>query len=1061
MNDSGATRGFPLTPQQQRHWHPDRVATDRCVLTLRGPLDEAALRRALEAVAARHSALVTRLARRPGLKHPLQSPEPPHAPEWCGAEAVGEAGAPLAARLERIGPDEHRLELSVAATSSDARSLEVLVRDLLAFHAGEAPGGEEPVQFLEIAQWLRSLERDEDAAEAERHWRDRLAAADARRPLPFAETAIDPLAEVSVAAAPVAVSSETAGALEALAGSSGLSVPVLLSGAWRALLWWLGERSAAAVAEVVDGRPFEELEGSVGRFALPVAVPVAPSAGEGFLDLCRRIESGRAEAAETQEFYAALRDRWADDEPRAVVDVARFPAAFSHGPLEARVESVRVATEPVPLALAGVVTDAAWDLELRYDERVYDRPRAERLAGLLTDLLGAVAEDAGRPVGAVTRLAAGHPLASVLEGRRRPAGESSQSLPERVAAQAERWPDRPAVQAGERVSTFARLRRETVRIARLLESHGIGSEDVVAVCVLDPLDLAPALLGVLEAGAAYLPVDPTYPEERIALTCRDAGARVMLTGGDPEVTGAIAAAGGLDALRLDAAPGEGAEVGREPFAPAPESLAYVLYTSGSTGTPKGVMVPHGALAAYLDWCAARYGAGEGSGSVVHSPLGFDLTVTSLFGPLAAGRRVFFTPLEQRVEGLAELMRRERDLSLIKLTPSQLRLLERFLPEGEAEGRARAAVIGGETLRGEHLAYWRSHAPSMKLINEYGPTETVVGCAVYEVGPVGRSGQADAAGDSGEPGGGVPIGTPIDGALIALVDRALGPVPRGLPGEIAIGGDGVSRGYLGRPARTAESFVPDPFADRPGARLYRSGDLAVLGEDGSLRFLGRNDRQVKLRGFRVELGEIEAVTARHPRVGQAVAVVRTDDRGDTRLVVYAVPADGEEAAVADLTAWARRHLPDHMVPSAFVAVDAIPLTAHGKVDEDALPEPEKGRPDLAVDYAPPENRLQNRIVEIWQEVLQMDEVGIHDNFFDLGGHSYLMFEVHRRLSGSLDSSLSMVRLFQHPTVHALAQFLSNDDGGPESFEESERRGEDRRASMSRQRRNRRERKLAQS
>ena len=1027
-----ATRGFPLTAQQ---------------------------------VAERHAALHTRYVKRPGLRVPFQTLDPEPQVAWRGPEDGSGAAAepsldrPFAATLTRRGADDHLLDLRAISLSSDLRSLERIVRDLLSAYGaalGAGPGpGEEPVQSLELGQWLESLADEEEAREGAAFWRQRLEAADPERLLPFERAPEDPLAAVEIESVPMAIGPETASALAAVAEDLGVGLGVLASGAWRAVLAWLGGGAEPAVSEALDGRPFEELEVSVGRFALLAPVPVAPVAGEPFAELCRRIEAARREGEERQEYQAALRGRWAASEPRSAVDFGAFPARFEGAEgvdgaaLDVAVESVRAASEPVALALRGVAVGDRLDLELGYEARRVSLPRAERLARIVSGVLRAVAEAPEAPVEGCVRRALDPGDASVSETPRT-ADAPPRPLLERVAEQAERVPDRAAVQDGDRVLSFGALRRRALQVARRLRREGIGAEDVVAVCVLDPLELVPALLGTLETGAAYLPLDPTYPEERIAHMCRDSGARLLLTGGldgGAASPNALDVAADLPRLDVDSAWSE------EPSAPtsgiSPESLAYVLYTSGSTGLPKGVMVPHGPLASYLAWCARRYGAGEGSGSVVHTPLGFDLTVTSLFGPLACGRRVAFAPLEQRVEGLAGVLTRERDLSLIKITPSQLHLLERFLPAEEAEGRARMAVIGGESLLGEHLAFWRRYAPGMRLVNEYGPTETVVGCCVHEAGP------------DAEPGAHVSIGRAIEGVRIALVDDRLDVLPRGIAGEIAVGGASVTRGYLGRPARTAEGFVPDPFASIPGARLYRTGDLALMDEAGDLGYLGRADRQVKLRGFRVELGEVEAILARHPGVASAVATVRRDGRGEARLVAYVQPAPGAEAASAELVGWTRRFVPDHMIPSALVPVPEIPLTSHGKVDLEALPEPETGRPDLAVGYAPPENELQRKIAEIWKELLQMDEVGIHDNFFDLGGHSYLMFEVHRRLAESFGRELSMVRLFQHPTVAALARFLSREDGAADSFAESERRGEGRRESMTRKREGRRERKLAQS
>ncbi|MBV9110968.1 MAG: amino acid adenylation domain-containing protein, partial [Gemmatimonadetes bacterium] len=541
-----------------------------------------------------------------------------------------------------------------------------------------------------------------------------------------------------------------------------------------------------------------------------------------------------------------------------------------------------------------------------------------------------------------------------------------------------------------------------------LRALGVGPETRVAIALERGMEMAIAVLAVLKAGGAYVPLDPAYPAARLAWMLGDSAAAVLVT---RDALRSALPADGVAIVRVD---GDAEAVAAEPdetpeTSLSPLNLAYVVYTSGSTGRPKGVGVTHGGLANYLAWAAEAYGAGEGTGAPVHSSLSFDLTVTSLFLPLLAGTAVTLVPEAAGVDGLAEALRAGGDFTLVKLTPAHLELLARQLAPEEMAGRARTLVVGGEQLPAQAVAPWHRHAPETVVVNEYGPTETVVGCCVF------RS-TADTAPDAGA----VPIGRPIANTAVYVLDAHGEPLPAGVPGELYVGGAGVARGYLGRPALTAARFVPDPFAAAPGARMYRTGDrvrwTAVrAGEDAgtfALRFLGRLDAQAKVRGFRVEPGEVEAALRGMAGVRDCAVVVREDAPGERRLVAY-VAGDAETAALRD---GLRRTLPEHLVPSAFVALERIPLTTNGKLDRAALPAPEAA--DGAGSIAP-RTPAEEVLAAIWAEVLGAGHVGVDESFFDLGGHSLLAIRVVARVREAFGVELPVRAVFEGPTVSALA------------------------------------------
>ncbi|HST62296.1 MAG TPA: amino acid adenylation domain-containing protein, partial [Longimicrobium sp.] len=495
-----------------------------------------------------------------------------------------------------------------------------------------------------------------------------------------------------------------------------------------------------------------------------------------------------------------------------------------------------------------------------------------------------------------------------------------------------------------------------------------------------------------------VPMDPHHPTERIAYMLDDSGVAVLLT--QARLRDGFPARARLRVLALDA---EWARIAEESEAPVEsgvtaENLCYVIYTSGSTGRPKGVSMHHRGVVNYIHWGVPAYGADRGNGAPVFTSIAVDLTITNLL-PLFAGRPVHLLPEESPVEALAQVLRGRPGFGLIKITPIHLGLLNALLEPGELEAAAHTLVIGADFLSAEPTVFWQDHAPGVRLMNEYGPTETVVGCSAYVLPQEKHR------------AGPVPVGHAIQNLTFFVLNAHGQPVPVGLPGELYIGGAGVARGYLGRPGLTAEKFVPDPFA-APGARMYRTGDRARWQADGNLLILGRTDNQVKIRGYRVELGEVEAVLRRHEAVSECLVMVREDRLGDRRLVAYVV---GDTDA-AELRENLLRTLPEYMVPAAFVILDALPETATGKLDRKTLPAPDWG---AEADGEAPRDELESRLVRIWAEVLGVASVGPTQRFFELGGNSLLALRLFARVRRELGCDLPVATLFVGGTVRHMA------------------------------------------
>ncbi|MEM9009440.1 MAG: amino acid adenylation domain-containing protein, partial [Cyanobacteria bacterium P01_F01_bin.86] len=621
-------------------------------------------------------------------------------------------------------------------------------------------------------------------------------------------------------------------------------------------------------------------------------------------------------------------------------------------------------------------------------------------------------------------------------------------------AQVERTPDAIAVVLDDQHLTYRALNQRATQLAVELQTRGVGPEQLVGLCLDRSLDMLVALLGILKAGGAYVPLDPSYPQSRLQFILKDAAVSLVVT--QPQFADWLAQQT-VDQLYI------GDQLSVDPQTPGsyvtkslvqpslqPDNLAYVLYTSGSTGHPKGTQISHRGLVNYLCWCSQRYQVAQGTGAPVHSPLGFDATLTSLFAPLIVGQKVVLvlpaiapsTPTAAagvaELEALADLLRCRHDFSLVKLTPAHLQMLNQAFTAATQAGQARYLILGGEELPASSCAAWLEAAPDTHLINEYGPTETVVGCCVHQV----------TADDIAH--GKIPIGRPIANTQLYILDRDLQPVAIGVPGELYIAGLGLARGYWNHPELTAEKFIPNPFrtqgvgnrkqetgnrkqetANRekktqnsefriPFSRLYKTGDLARYQADGTIEFLGRIDHQVKIRGFRIELGEVEGQLNQLPMVEASIVMLREDEH--PYIAAYVVLQPGSTATVSQMQELLKEWLPSYMIPGSWAILEEFPLTPNGKVDRRALAALEAIKPVYGDTPAGPLTPIEEMLVGIWAQVLGVDQVGVWDNFFELGGHSLLVTQVMSRVRQNLAIDLPLRYLFEFPTVAELAKMV---------------------------------------
>ncbi|HEX2208918.1 MAG TPA: amino acid adenylation domain-containing protein, partial [Longimicrobium sp.] len=1068
------TRPLPLSFAQERLWFLDRLEPGSALynvpaaVRLQGTVDAAALERALGEIVRRHEALRTTFAQAEGAPvqtiapftgfalpvEDLSSLEDADRAAAMRRRVAEESARPFdlaagplfRAHLLRLADDEHVLMLNVHHIASDGWSLGVLFRELSALYETYRNGAEPvlaplPVQYADFAVWQREQLRGQALDRQLAYWKDRLAGAPALlelptdRPRPAAQT-------YRGAHVPVEIPPELVERIERLQRGEGATLYMVLLGAFAALLSKYSGSEDVVVGSPIAGRTRRETEELIGFFANTLALRTDLSGDPAFREVLRRVREATLGAYDHQEvpfeqLVAELQpERSLSHAPLFQVMLSLQTGDFA----EAELAGVRA----TPVAAGGDTTK--YDLvltfapdprgglkgSLTYSTELFDRATVERMAAQLGRVLEQVSIDPDLRLSGVQLVddAERRRLLEEWSGTEIEHPFRGRCVHQLFAEQAARTPDAVAVVGGSERLTFRQLDEAANRLANHLVRLGVRTDARVGIFLERGEEMVAAVLGVLKAGGAYVPLDPGAPAERLARMLADAGACVLIT---REPLRASLPSSGIRVVSIDRQRDEIANERATPPADAatPESLAYVIFTSGSTGTPRGVGVPHGAVSNYLAWFDRTVLGDEDFALPTVSRLSFDAHVRQLYPPLLRGRPAWIVRDEVAADPVALLgaISAHAGPASFGGVPSLWSTMLDLARAGQAPQpeRLSAVLLGGDALPPELAERTFEMFPDAAVWNHYGPTEATVNISA---GRVRR----------GEP---VTIGRPVAGARAYLLDAHGQPVPAGIPGELYVGGAGVARGYLGRPALTAERFVPDPFSGLPGARMYRTGDRvrwtevrecesarvrAWPGDDGSreasstfalshsrtfaLQYLGRLDEQLKIRGFRIEPGEIEAVLRRQPGVRACAVVAREDAPGDRRLVAYVV-GDADAAALRQAL---RESLPEYMVPAAFVALDALPRTSSGKIDRRALPAPEYAAEE---ESAAPRTPAEEVLAGIWADVLGVERVGINDNFFELGGHSLLATVVIGLVREAFAVDLPLRALFEGPTVAQLA------------------------------------------
>jgi amino acid adenylation domain-containing protein len=1040
----GAADAFPLSFAQQRLWVLDRIQPENgaynipIILRLSGCLRADALERSIAQIAARHEILRTQFHTVKG--EPQQAVVPQASVGLPVTDLSGFHGeerenralefvrkeirrpfhlgrAPMMrAALVRMDAEDHILAVTVHHIAFDAWSGSILLAELetlyKAFAADErADLPVLPLQYGDYATWQRKLFSGEVLEERLSYWKKKLANIPGLVELPT-DRPRPPVQTFSGDAVSTSISRPVAAGVRALSRREGVTSFMALLAGFSVLLGRYSRQDDIVVGTPVAGRQRTELESLLGVFVNTLVLRNDLSGDPTFRELLQRVRTTVIEGYANDIPFEKLVEALKPERDLSRNPLFQIMFALQNLPREKQefpgltVAPFRVpsGTEKFDLSVTLVERDESFYMNFSFNTDLFDKATAERLMMHYGQLLDSAVANPDRNISQIAALTEAEQKQITVDWNATEQEYGREAcLQELIAEQAARGPDRVAAVFGAERMTYAELERRSNQLAHALRRHGVAPEVRVGIYLERSLDMLVALLGVLKAGGAYVPLDPAYPQDRIGFILQDAQASVLLT--QSSLRDALPAHSAR-VLCLDSdGPAISAESTQAPLNQTrPDHVAYVLYTSGSTGKPKGVQVEHRNLVNFLTSMQRQPGLLQDDVLLAVTTLSFDIAGLELYLPLVTGAQIVLASREQASDGrqLLALMQQSR-ATLMQATPATWRML---LEAGWSGSPELKVLCGGEALPCDLAEQLLPRCA--ELWNMYGPTETTIWSSLYRV----REASAGAA----------PIGKPIANTSFYILDAQRQPLPIGAAGELYIGGDGVARGYFRRPELTAERFVRDPFRNQPDARMYRTGDLARYRADGNVQFLGRADFQVKLRGFRIELGEIETVLAQHAAVQQAVVMVREDMPGDKRLVAYLVPR--QDVDHAELRTHIKRHLPDYMVPSAFVKLPALPLTPNGKVDRRALPAP-KPEQRAASAVIEPRSELESQILTIFRNTLGFDGIGIEDDFFELGGHSLLAARLISQVSDVAGREVPLSALFRGATVAALTEIIQKD------------------------------------
>jgi len=1038
--------GYQLSPQQKYLWQLQQIDNPQTyriqlAVMIQGNLNRKILKVAVEQVVNRHEILCTNFKTLPGLTIPLQiigegniswhseldlSQLSLQAQQTKIDETFQqlkdltfnfEQGSLLHISQLLLSANEQLMLICLPALCADVTSLDNLVDEISRSYTACLQSEEiveEPLQYVDISEWQNELLTAADGEIGKTYWQQQNFSIGINVKLAW-EKEIIKVKEYQPQVISIKISPNLEESINKFVKKHEFSSKNLLLACWQTLLWRLTGNAEFIIGTAFDGRRYQDLQPSIGLLTKYLPFQVKLDNKQTISQVIQQIINNSREANQWQEYYNWEQIKFNN---QSVFQVLPFGFDFHQISIKQvtnniiwSIFQINFYLDKFKLNLSCIYKDDL-QLDFYYDAHLFAAENIQSLAAQFERLLESAIANPELAISELSIISDRDRHQLLIEFNQTEADyPDDKCMHQLFEEQVTRTPDNIAVIFENQQLTYAQLNTRANQLANYLKNLGVDSEVLVGICVERSLEMLVGILGVLKAGGAYIPLDPSYPQERLDFMLADTQAPVLLTQERllPSLPDARSHIVCLDtdweSIALHSQENPHSRL-------TSDNLAYVIYTSGSTGTPKGTLITHQGLINYLCWCIRAYPIEEGKGSCVHSSIAFDATITGLFAPLLVGNQVQLLSEDLGIEALSIALENNSNYSLIKITPTQLELLAQQLPPQIAAGKTKAFIIGGENLTAQHIAFWQKYAPETLLFNEYGPTETVVGCCIYQV-PHDK-----------QTSGSIPIGRPIANTQLYILDDNLQLQPIGLPGELYIGGAGLARGYLNRPELTAEKFISNPFECSKSPRLYKTGDLARYLPNGNIEYLGRIDHQVKIRGFRVELGEIEAVLSRHPAIYNSVVVAHKDESGNQRLIGYVVPnSKSEIPKSSNLRDFLKQKLPDYMVPAVFVMLKTLPLTSNGKVDRKALPAPEQVRPELEATFVAPCTEVEQVVAGIWTEVLRLEKIGIHDNFFDLGGHSLLLTQVTSRLYNAFGLELSLRQMLATPTVAELAIIIA--------------------------------------